>query len=112
MGVKLIITERQLSILKDYLNESNYHQHMVEKLVLDLDTNYEPMLGIMREDGEYHETPMVKIKVDESEINVKELYQYFKKKYQVNEKFIQQVIKDWMFGNIKNNKLSKNVPIT
>ena len=75
MSTKLIITERQYNILKS-LNETNFHEALVEKLVSDLNTNYEPMLGIMREGGEYHESPMVKIKVDETEITPAELYLY------------------------------------
>jgi hypothetical protein len=109
MSVKLIITERQLKALKSYVNENIGHQHMVEKMVADLDQNYEPMLGVIREDGEYHDTPMVKIKIDESEITPKQLFEYLKKKYPVNDEFVKQVIQDWMYGNIKDNKLSKNV---
>jgi hypothetical protein len=112
MSTKIKITERQYSLLQNHLMESNYHQHMVERLVKDLDMNYEPMLGIMRENGEYIESPMIKIKVDESEITPKDLFEYFKKKYELGDKFIQQVIKDWMFGGIDKNQLSKNVPIS
>ncbi len=112
MGSKLIITESQFNRLQEKLNESNYHESLVEKLVKDLNMNYEPMIGIMREDGEYHEEPMVKIKADEAEITPKDLFEYFKKKYNFGDQFTQQVIKDWMFGNIKDgNKLSKNVAI-
>ena len=74
MSVKLIITERQLNVLKSYVNENIGHQHMVEQIVADLDQNYEPMLGVIREDGEYHDTPMVQIKIDESEITPKQLF--------------------------------------
>lgn len=91
--------------------ENNMHETLVEKLVADLNSNYEPMLGIVREDGEYYEEPMVKIKVDNTETTIKELYEYFKKKYKLGDEFTKQVIKDWMFGKIKDNKLSKNVPI-
>lgn len=111
MGTKLIINERQFNNLQKHLNESNFHESLVEKLVKDLNANYEPMLGIMREDGEYYEEPMLKIKADESEITPKDLFEYFKKKYNLGDAFTQQVIKDWMFGNIKDNKLSKNVAI-
>ena len=94
-----------------YINENDIHQKMVEIMVSDLDNNYEPMIGIVREDGEYHNEPMIKIKVDESEITPKELFEYFKKKYKFGDDFIKQVIQDWAFGNIKNNMLTKNVPI-
>lgn len=111
MSTKLIITENQYSKLLKFINENNFHEKLVEMLVSDLDMNYEPMLGIMREEGEYFEEPMVRIKVDKSEITPKELFEYFKKKYKLGDNFTKQVIQDWMFGNIKNNMLTKNVPI-
>jgi hypothetical protein len=111
MGRTIIINERQLQVLKRSIMENNMHETLVEKLVADLNSNYEPMLGIVREDGEYYEEPMVKIKVDNTETTIKELYEYFKKKYKLGDEFTKQVIKDWMFGKIKDNKLSKNVPI-
>lgn len=107
MSVKLIITERQLAVIK----ENNFHASLVEKLVSDLNANYEPMLGVMREEGEYHEQPMIKVKIDDRSITPKELFEYFKKKYRLGNDFIQQVIKDWAFGTLKDNKLSKNVTI-
>jgi hypothetical protein len=111
MSTKLIITESQYKKLINHINENNMHQNLVGKLVSDLNMNYEPMIGIMRENGEYFEKPMVKVKVDESEITPKELFEYFKKKYKLGDEFTKQVIQDWMFGNIKDNMLSKNVPI-
>ena len=111
MGTKLIITESQYNRLKTKLNEVNIHASLVEKLVTDLNMNYEPMLGIVREDEEFHEVPMVKIKTDQSNTTPKELFNYFKKKYKLGDDFTKQVIKDWMFGKIKDNKLSRNVAI-
>jgi hypothetical protein len=111
MSTKLIITERQLDVIKKHLNENDAHSHLVEKLVKDLNANYEPMLGIVREEGEYFEEPMIKVKVDEESITPKELYEYFKRKYKLGDEFTKQVIRDWMFGTIKGNKLSKNVAI-
>lgn len=111
MGKRIVITESQLSRIKKIISEDNSHQILVQELVKDLDKNYEPMLGIMRENGEYFEKPMVKIKVDNRSITPYELYEYFKGKYNLGESFIKQVISDWMYGRIKDNMLSKNVPI-
>jgi hypothetical protein len=111
MSVKLIITESQYKKILNHINENNTHQKLVAELVSDLDMNYEPMLGVVRENGEYKEEPMIKIKVDEEGITPRELFEYFKKKYKLGDSFIQQVIQDWMFGNIKDNQLTKNVPI-
>lgn len=111
MGVRLIITERQLEIIKR-LNEDNVHSSLVERLVRDLNANYEPMIGVVRKEGEYHEEPMIKIKIDNSSTTPKELFLYLKAKYKIGSEFIKQVIKDWMFGKIEDNKLSKNVPLS
>jgi hypothetical protein len=108
---KLIINEVQYNKLVKFIHENNFHEKLVEAMVADLNTNYEPMLGIVREDGEYFETPMVKIKVDETEITPKELYEYFKKKYKLGDDFTKQVITDWVFGTMNGYQLSKNVPI-
>jgi len=91
--------------------ENTFYESLVEKLVNDLNLNYEPMLGIVREEGEYFEKPMIKVKADENEITPKDLYEYFLKKHKLGEEFTKQVIKDWMFGTLKGNMLSKNVPI-
>ncbi len=111
MVKKIIITERQVQVIKKNIIENDMHENLVERMVADLNNNYEPMMGVMREDGEYREEPMVKIKVDNTETSIKRLYQYFKKKYKLGNEFTQQVIKDWMFGKIKDNRLSKNVSI-
>ena len=111
MGTKLIITESQYNRLKTRLNEVNVHASLVEKLVTDLNMNYEPMIGVVREDEEFHEVPMVKIKADQSNTTPRELFNYFKKKYKLGNEFTQQVIRDWMFGKIQDNKLSRNVAI-
>lgn len=111
MGTRLIITESQLMSIRGHLQEISNHESLVEKLVKDLNLNYEPMLGIVRDKGEYFEEPMLRVKADKSEITPKDVYQYFKKKYKLGSDFTKQVIKDWMFGRVKDNKLSKNVAI-
>lgn len=112
MSKKIIITEDQLSRLKVRLQEGEAYTKMVERMKKDLDTNYEPMLGVVREGGEYSEKPMVKIKVDGESITPKALYEYLKYKYKMGDDFTKQVIKDWMFGKITDdNRLSKNVAL-
>ncbi len=111
MGVKMIITEKQLGVLRKYLNENTIYENMVETMVNDLNMNYRPMVAAIREDGEYHDKPMFEVIVDGNQITVKELYEYLKKKYGTGDDFTKQVIKDWAFGTLKNNQLSKNVSI-
>lgn len=109
---KILITERQLQMLKTHINENGMFQALVEKMKRDLDMNYEPMTGVVREGGEYMEKPMIKIKVDEEVITPKALYEYFLFKYKLSKDFTKQVISDWMFGRIEDNKLTKNVSLS
>ena len=83
---------------------------MVKKMKEELDANYEPISKFVREGGEYFETPMVTVKADGEAITPKDLYEYMKYKHKMGDEFTKQVIRDWMFGNIKDNYLlSKNV---
>jgi hypothetical protein len=47
--------------------------------------------------------PMLKIKIDEEIISYPELLKYLKSKYPASDKFIIQVIKDWVDGSIGDN---------
>jgi hypothetical protein len=112
MKKKIIITESQMNRLKVNLVESSAHAIMVKQMKEELDGNYEPVVKFVREGGEYFEEPMVTVKVDKEVITPKSLYEYMKYKYKVNDEFIKQVIRDWMFGKITDNYgLSKNVSL-
>jgi hypothetical protein len=112
MKKKIIITESQMNRLKVNLVESSFHATMVKQIKEELDSNYEPVAKFVREGGEYFEKPMITVKVDNEVITPKSLYEYMKYKYKVNDEFIKQVIRDWMFGKITDNYgLSKNVPL-
>ncbi len=111
MKKKLKITESQLERLKLNIQEGEISTKIVERIKKDLDMNYEPTLGVMREGGEYSEKPMVKIKIDGETITPKALYEYLKFKYKMGDEFLKQLIKDWMFGKIEDNRLTKNVPL-
>ena len=112
MKKKIIITEAQLGKLKQSIQEGEAFTRMVERIKKDLDKNYEPMLGVVREGGEYSEQPMIKIKIDGESITPKALFDYLKYKYKMGDDFTKQVIKDWVFGKITDdNRLSKNVTL-
>jgi hypothetical protein len=112
MSSKIIITEKQYRAIKTHILESGFLHQIVEKMKADLDRNYEPMVGVMREGGEYFEKPMIKIKADGEAITPKALFEYLSYKYKFNPEFIKQLITDWMFGRIQDNKLSKNVSLS
>jgi len=112
MSKRLIITESQLTRLKNRIQEGEVLTRMVGRIKKDLDMNYEPTLGVIRKGGEYSEEPMIKVKVDGEMITPKALYDYLQFKYKMGDDFIKQVIKDWVFGKIDDtNTLSKNVTL-
>lgn len=95
------------------LVENSAHSVMVKQMKEELDSNYEPVAKFVREGGEYFEKPMITVKADNEVITPKSLYEYMKYKYKVNDKFIKQVISDWMFNKITDNYgLSKNVSLS
>lgn len=113
MKTKIIITESQLSRLKANLVESSVHTTIVKQMKEELDANYEPVAKFVREGGEYFEKPMITVKADNEVITPKSLYEYMKYKHKVNDEFIKQVIRDWMFGKISDDyRLSKNIPLS
>jgi hypothetical protein len=112
MKTKLIITEGQFEKLKTYITESEVYTSVVKQIKDELDGNYTPTQSYVRSGGEYMSKPMITVKVDDEVITPKALFDYLKFKYKVNDEFIKQVIKDWMFGRISDTyQLSKNVPI-
>ena len=111
---RIIITEKQKETLAKFeLNEANDYEVIVKKVVDDLNLNYEPVVGTYREGGEYFEKPIVKIKADGSTTTPKELLDYLQFKNKgVGVKLLKQIILDWVNGDIKNYKLSKNVGLS
>jgi len=113
MARKVIISENQLSMLKNHICEVDSHEIMVRRVVADLDLNYEPSQGTFKKGGEFHEEAMVLNKVSQELMTAKSLFEYLKYKYSLGDKFIQQIINDWYKGNLSDSgSLSKNISIS
>ncbi len=112
MKTKLIITEEQALRISAVLKENKTDYDIIlTKILNDINLNYEPLKGVYRKGGEYFEKPMITVKVDSEQITPKDLLFYLVNKYKVSETFLKQLILDWMNGDIKNNKLTKNVSL-
>jgi len=114
MKKKLIITEAQFIRLERILTESTKHADWVKTMSEELENNYMITDKFIKEGGDYSSTPMFMVKVDEEVITPKDLFEYMKHKYQdeVGDKFVQQVIRDWVDKTITDDyMLSKNVPL-
>jgi hypothetical protein len=111
---RIIITESQFERLKLSLNEVTAHSILVKKLKEELIANYEPIEKYVREGGDYKSTAMIKVKADDEEISLNNLREYLKYKFEIdskNNKFVEQVIEDWMFGRLDDNILTKNIAL-
>ena len=110
MTKKVIISERQLRVIADYISEANQQEALIKKIKADLDLNYEPSNGTYKKGGEYFEEPMIMNKVNQELMTPKSLFDYMKYKYELGDNFIKQIIDDWYKGNLNDSdRLSKNV---
>lgn len=112
MRKKLIISENQLLILKNYICEQDAHETIIKRITDDLNLNYEPSKGTFKKGGEYHEESMILNKVNQELMTAKSLVDYFHYKHKLSVEFLKQIINDWFNGNLNNdNNLSRNVSI-
>lgn len=113
MSKKLIITESQYNrLFKKSLNESDY-DIILDRVLSDLNKNYEKVSAVVKGYHDYNEKPMIKVKVDGSVITPRALLEYLKYSYHsvCSSEFLRQVINDWYNDNIVDGNLSKNTPI-
>lgn len=113
MTKKIIITESQYnSLLTSLINEGDFHV-ILNRVVEDLDTNYESVTAIVKDYHDYKEEPRFKVKADNSIATASAILDYFKYKYHgvCGEGFLKQVIDDWYHGRIKDGVLSKNITL-
>ena len=107
MGRKIIISEKQLGVILESIQEDN-----IRKVVKYLDKHYEPAVGTYREGGEYHNKTMITNLADNEMLTPRSLVQHLKYKFNLNDEFLQQIVRDWFDGNFKNTKeysLSRNI---
>jgi hypothetical protein len=110
MKKTLLITEQQMVSLANYIMAEGRSHDAVGLISDDLSRNYEPAVGTYKKGGEYFDKPMINKKVDGEMISPKDLLEYLKYKHKdLNEEFLEQIIRDWVDGNLDDNQLSKNV---
>lgn len=113
MKKKIIITEKQMGLVVKLIKENAVHDRVLNRMVEDLDLNYEPAMGTHEIGNEFYNTPLISKKVTGDTITPKDLYEYLNHKFQgLNKEFIQQVITDWYHGRLKEGGgLSKNIGV-
>ena len=113
MKKKLIISERQLNKITNYIVENTRYAEIVETIVCDLENNYKKAVETYEDvvAGDYQQRKVFEIKVSGEVIDPSALSEYVQKKYKVGKEFSEQVISDWCSDNINNGLLSKDVNI-
>jgi hypothetical protein len=107
--MKLILSEKQLNSLKNFINEDNDYDILVGTVLNDLNTNYKRAIETYRDGHEYKQRLCFEVIIDGELISASDLLNYLCKKYSLGKEFIKQIINDW--ANKRNNgtNLSKNV---
>jgi hypothetical protein len=109
MKRKLIISESQYKRLNKFLFENTRYATMVNTITDDLNRNYNKVIETYRENGEYKQRKSFEIIVDGQIISPKNLLEYLRKKYEVGEGFLKQLLEDWCNNKIKDGFLSKSI---
>lgn len=111
MRKKLIITENQLLLINNILKEDSNHTITMVKMVADyLSKYYSKSSGTYKDNGTYHNTPMLTNKIDDELISPKNLLRHLKEKFKLSPEFLGQVLRDWYDGKLDNGfLLSQNV---
>ena len=100
MNKKLKITERQLALISKVIKENNANVLMKNKVHKFLEADYEPAGGVKEIANEFHETALIKKKVDGSFITPKALKKYMKHKFDgLGDKELDGCIKGWFHGD-------------
>lgn len=102
-----------MAIIVKMLKENSVHDRVLNRMVNDLNLNYEPAMGTHEIGNEFYNTALISKKVTGDTITPKDLFEYLNHKFQgLNKDFIQQVIIDWYHGRLADNGgLSKNVGV-
>jgi hypothetical protein len=106
---KLIINERQLALITKVIKE-DVNGNVIKQVANYLDTYYDSSFGTHEAAGEYHNTPMIKNKVDDELITPKNLLKHLIVKFNLDPDFLTQIIRDWWDGQLDGDfMLSKNI---
>lgn len=96
MGKKIKITERQLALIGKFMNETTSNVRLKNRIQDFLEADYEPSGGVKRIANEFHNTALIKKKIDGEMITPNTLAKYIKQKFDgLNTKEINNSIEGW-----------------
>jgi hypothetical protein len=100
MSKKLIINERQLGVIQKHIQENMANLRLKNKIYDFLVADYEPAEGVKLVANEFYNQPLVKKKIDGSEITPQALADYCAHKFAGMPKAeINNCIEGWYYGD-------------
>jgi hypothetical protein len=113
MGKKLIITEQQYNRIFAHIISEGDYDVILGRVLDDLNKNYEKVSAVVKGYHDYNESPMIRVKVDDSIIKPNDLLEYLKYSYHgvCGDEFLKQVIDDWYHNRVVDGNLTKNVQL-
>jgi len=81
MSKKIIITKRQLGIIKECINETESNVRLKNSIFNFLNNDYEPSGGVKKMGNEFYDTALIKKKIDGEVITPKALCDYLVHKF-------------------------------
>jgi len=100
MNKKLVITERQLGLIKNVIQENNANVRLRNKVHAFLEADYEPSGGVKEMGNEFYNTALIKKKIDGNFITPKALYDYMEHKFNgLSKSEINDCIEGWFRGD-------------
>jgi hypothetical protein len=100
MSKKLIITKKQLDVIKNYVQENVANVRLKNKIHKFLDADYEPSMGVKKMANEFYNQPLIKKKLDGSSITPNALAEYIAHKFAgMKREDINDCIEGWYHGD-------------
>ena len=100
MGKKMMITKRQLGLIKESITETVANVKLKNSIFNFLNKDYEPSGGVKKMANEFYDTALIKKKIDGEIITPKALCDYLEHKFVGLEKAeINDSISGWYHGD-------------
>lgn len=81
MSKKIIITEKQLVVIKKSIDETIAHSRLKNRIQSFLEADYEPSYGVKEMGNEFFSKPLIKKKINGDVITPKALRDYLEHKF-------------------------------
>ena len=100
MSKKIIITENQLVVITNSINENAANVRLKNSIFNFLESDYEASRGVKKMANEFYNTALIKKKIDGEMITPKALYDYLEHKFDgLSKSEINDSNEGWYYGD-------------